>query len=400
MLLLVFMRVTIHAPDILVKPSCVIHKPLDFRSVVNYIRRTVKFELTGQAGAARRGRISTAHGTVETPAFMPVATLATVKALTPEQLESTGARGILANAYHLHLRPGETAVEAAGGLHEFMKWEHPILTDSGGFQVFSLATLVKVEEEGVRFRSHIDGSERFIGPVEAAEIQRRLGADMVTCFDQCTSYPCTREEAAEAVERTVRWARVCREEVDDSMQAMFGIVQGSTYADLRAECAERLVEMNFPGCAIGGLSVGEPEEDRLAALERTLCHLPSDRPRYFMGVGTPHDIVKAVMLGVDMFDCVLPTRNARNGTLFTREGRLRILQERFKDDFGPVDSGCNCYLCANFSRAYLRHLFVARELLAYTLATLHNVAYYQDLMSALRSWLEGGEGGFAFGGVE
>jgi queuine tRNA-ribosyltransferase len=377
-----------------------IHKPLDLRSDVNYIRRTMKFECTGQAAGARRGTITTAHGVVETPAFMPVATLGTVKALAPQQLESTGTQGILANAYHLHLRPGEEIVEAAGGLHRFMQWEHPILTDSGGFQVFSLATLVKLEEEGVRFRSHIDGSECLIGPREAAGIQRRLGADMVTCFDQCTSYPCSREEAAEAVERTLRWARVCRGEVEDGRQAMFGIVQGSTYADLRAECCQRLVEMDFPGYAVGGLSVGEPDDMKFETLEQTLGHLPADRPRYLMGVGTPRDIVEAVRLGVDMFDCVMPTRNARNASLFTREGQLRILQERFKEDHGPVDPGCRCYLCANFSRAYLRHLFVSRELLAYTLATLHNVTYYQDLMRALRAWIDGGQGGFGFGGLE
>jgi queuine tRNA-ribosyltransferase len=281
-----------------------------------------------------------------------------------------------------------------------MQWERPILTDSGGFQVFSLATLVKIEDKGVRFRSHIDGSERFIGPREATEIQRRLGADMVTCFDQCTSYPCSREEAADAVERTVRWAKVCRDEVDDQRQAMFGIVQGSTFADLRAECSERLVEMDFPGYAVGGLSVGEPADEKFETLEQTLQYLPAEKPRYLMGVGTPDDIVRAVKLGVDMFDCVMPTRNARNASLFTREGRLRILQERFKDDFGPVDPGCGCYLCANFSRAYLRHLFVAKELLAYTLATLHNVTFYQDLMRALRTWIARGNSSFSFGSLE
>jgi queuine tRNA-ribosyltransferase len=360
----------------------------------------MEFKLTGTAGAARRGRITTSHGVVETPAFMPVATLGTLKALTPGQLETTGAQGILANAYHLHLRPGEGIVEAAGGLHQFMKWDQPILTDSGGFQVFSLATLVKVEEDGVRFRSHIDGSERFIGPREATKIQRHLGADMVTCFDQCTSYPCSKEEAANAVERTVRWARVCRQEVNDEQQAMFGILQGSIYPNLRTECAEQLVEMDFPGYAVGGLSVGEPEDEKFETLEQTIGHLPSDRPRYLMGVGTPRDIAKAVALGVDMFDCVMPTRNARNASLFTREGQIRILHERFKEDFGPVDPECNCYLCANFSRAYLRHLFVSKELLAYTLATLHNVTYYQDLMRALRTWMENEEGSFSFGGAE
>jgi queuine tRNA-ribosyltransferase len=360
----------------------------------------MKFELIKQTGDARRGRIETAHGIIETPAFLPVATLGTVKALTPEQLEAAGTQGILANAYHLHLRPGEAIVEAAGGLHKFMRWERPILTDSGGFQVFSLATLVRIEEEGVRFRSHIDGSERFIGPREATQIQRILGADMVTCFDQCTSYPCSKEDAAAAVERTVSWARVCKEELRDSEQSMFGIVQGSVYPDLRAKCAGQLMELDFPGYALGGLSVGEPKEQTFEILERTCKYLPQDRPRYLMGVGTPQDIVKAVKLGVDMFDCVLPTRNARNASLFTREGQLKILHERFKNDFTPVDPGCRCYLCANFTRAYLRHLFVSKELLAYTLATIHNVAFYQDLMSALRVWIESGEENFEFPCVE
>ena len=278
---------------------------------------------------------------------------------------------------------------------------------------------MKVEEEGVRFRSHIDGSERFIGPREATGIQRRLGADMVTCFDQCTSFPCTKEDAAAAVGRTVRWARVCKEALlsplysqlpsnekveqekveQPSAQAMFGIVQGSTYADLRAECAGRLVEMGFPGYAVGGLSVGEPKEETFETLSHTCSHLPGDRPRYLMGVGTPADIVEAVKLGVDMFDCVLPTRNARNASLFTREGQIKILHERFKEDLGPIDPGCPCYLCSNFSRAYLRHLFVSKELLAYTLATIHNVTYYQDLLSALRKWVSNGEGDFRFEGV-
>ncbi len=358
------------------------------------------FEVRTPTDGARRGRITTAHGVVETPAFFPVATLGTVKALTAEQLDGTGTQGILANAYHLHLRPGEEVVEKAGGLHRFMRWGRPILTDSGGFQVFSLATLVKVEEDGVRFRSHIDGSERFVGGREATEIQRRLGADMVTCFDQCTSYPCSREDARTAVERTLRWARLCKEALGDSAQAMFGIVQGSVYPDLRVECAQRLVELDFPAYAIGGLSVGEPKEQTFEVLSRTCEHLPADRPRYLMGVGKPGDIVEAVKLGVDMFDCVLPTRNARNGSLFTREGQLRILQERFREDFGPVDQGCGCYLCANFSRAYLRHLFVSKELLGYTLATIHNVTFYQDLMAALREWAESGKGDFRFGCLE
>jgi queuine tRNA-ribosyltransferase len=356
----------------------------------------MEFELTSRRDAARRGRLATVHGIVETPAFFPVATLGTVKALTPAQLEATGARGILANAYHLHLRPGENTVASAGGLNRFMGWNGPILTDSGGFQVFSLATLVKVEEEGVRFRSHIDGSERFIGPREATGIQRLLGADMVTCFDQCTPYPCSKDDTAVAVERTVRWAGICAGESAASQQAMFGIVQGSTYSDLRAECAARLVQMDFPGYAVGGLSVGEPKEETFGTLETTLAHLPADKPRYLMGVGTPADIMEAVKLGVDMFDCVMPTRNARNAHLFTRKGHLKILHERFREDLGPVDPGCGCYLCSNFSRAYLRHLFIAKELLAYTLATIHNVTYYQDLMSALREWISGGDGDFSF----
>ncbi len=375
----------------------------------------MKFEVLNQSGNARDGRIVAAHGVIETPAFFPVATLATVKALTPEQLAATGTQAILANAYHLHLRPGESVVEDAGGLHEFMRWERPILTDSGGFQVFSLAAgdargqdkkgasgrLVRVEEDGVRFRSHIDGSERFIGPKEATEIQRRLGADMVTCFDQCTPYPCSKEEASRAVERTVRWAQVCKEHTGESPQALFAIVQGSVFSDLRCECAGQLVEMDFAGYAIGGLSVGEPKEEMLEALEQTCALLPQERPRYLMGVGAPQDIVEAVMRGVDMFDCVMPTRNARNALLFTRAGKLRILQERFKEDFGPVDPGCSCYLCSNFSRSYLRHLFASRELLAYTLATIHNVSFYQDLMAALRAWVRSGkDGNFGFFGGE
>jgi len=281
-----------------------------------------------------------------------------------------------------------------------MKWNGLILTDSGGFQVFSLATLVKVEEDGVRFRSHIDGSELFIGPREATRIQQRIGADMITCFDQCTSYPCSKEEAAEAVERTVRWAQACREENAAGKQAMFGIVQGSVYPDLRAECAQRLVELDFPGYAIGGLSVGEPKETTFEILEHTLGFLPEDKPRYLMGVGTPADILAAAAMGVDMFDCVMPTRNARNASLFTREGKMRILRERFKDDLSPVDENCSCYLCANFSRAYLRHLFVSKELLAYTLASIHNVTYYQDMMASIREAISTGAENFEFPGAE
>lgn len=357
----------------------------------------MKFELTSRAGDARCGRIETAHGAIETPAFFPVATLGTVKALTPAQLEAAGTQAILTNAYHLHLRPGEAIVEAAGGLHRFMGWRRPILTDSGGFQVFSLATLVKVEDDGVRFRSHIDGSERFIGPKEATRIQQRLGADMLTCFDQCTPYPCSKDDAAAAVERTVRWARVCKDESGDPAHAMFGIVQGSTYPDLRARCTGALIEMDFAGYAIGGLSVGEPKEETFEIVKQTCAMLPREKPRYLMGVGMPRDIIAAVKSGVDMFDCVLPTRNGRNGSLFTREGQLRILHERYKEDFEPVDPGCGCYLCRNFSRAYLRHLFVSKELLACTLATLHNITFYQDLMAGLRAWISSGaQGDFEF----
>jgi len=335
--------------------------------------------------------MQTSHGEVRTPVFMPVGTQATVKTLSPEDLKCVGAEIILSNTYHLFLRPGHDLIREFGGLHRFMNWNRPILTDSGGFQVFSLADLRKVTDEGVTFQSHIDGgAKHVITPEYAVEIQEALGADIIMAFDECIPYPATRDYAREALERTLRWARRCREAKKDTGQALFGIVQGGMYPDLRRESARALVDIGFEGYAIGGLSVGETKPLMQEMIEATVPSLPADRPRYLMGVGTPEDLVEGVDRGIDMFDCVMPTRNARNGTFFTSEGKLAIRNSRYERDHGPLDPACACYTCRTFSRAYLRHLFNAGEVLALRLGTLHNLSFYIRLMKDIRKNLDEG----------
>ena len=333
---------------------------------------------------ARLGEIKTPHGNFETPVFMPVGTKGSVKAVSPEDLRDAGVDIILANTYHLYLRPGHEVVKRLGGLHDFMNWPGPVLTDSGGYQVYSLANLRTISDAGVMFQSHLDGSRHFIGPEEAMDIQKALGADIVMAFDECAPYPADYEYVLNSVKLTSRWAKRCLEHKDGGKQALFGIVQGGMYNDLRERSARELTEMGFDGYALGGLSVGEDRETRLRVIMETIKFLPQDKPVYLMGVGTPEDLVEAVALGVDMFDCVMPTRNARNGTLFTTKGKLIIKNARFVNDERPVDEDCPCYTCSNYSRAYLRHLFMSREILSYRLNTIHNLYYYSRLMSEMR----------------
>jgi queuine tRNA-ribosyltransferase len=340
---------------------------------------------------ARRGIIRTAHGIVETPVFMPVGTQGSVKSLTPHDLIEEDCRIILGNTYHLYLRPGHERIARLGGLHRFMGWERAILTDSGGYQVFSLARIRRIEDEGVEFQSHIDGSRHFLTPEKVMEIQNALGSDIAMVLDECTPYPVDYEYAKSSVELSLRWALRCREAHRRDDQAIFGIVQGSVFLDLRKKCLERLVEIGFDGYAVGSLSVGEPKEAMLEVLEGILPLFPEDAPRYLMGVGTPEDIVEGVALGVDMFDCVLPTRNARNGTLFTSWGKINIKKQCYADDDRPVDPECSCYTCRHFSRAYLRHLYVARELLSYRLNTIHNVHFYLSMMREIRDAISDGK---------
>jgi queuine tRNA-ribosyltransferase len=329
--------------------------------------------------------MGTAHGSFMTPVFMPVGTQATVKALSPEELEDAGARIILANTYHLYLRPGHGIVEKLGGLHRFMHWDRPILTDSGGFQVYSLSRLRKITEKGVTFQSHIDGSSHFIGPEEAIRIQKSLGSDIIMTFDECVSYPADYKYVLDSVRLTSLWASRCLEEKRGETQNLFGIVQGGMYSDLREMSAKELVEMGFDGYALGGLSVGEDADARQRVIKETTAFLPEDKPVYLMGVGKPEDILEAVILGVDMFDCVMPTRNARNGTLFTSAGRLVIKNAQYIDDERPIDEGCDCYTCSHYSRAYLRHLYMANELLVYRLNSIHNIHYYMRFMDDIRN---------------
>ncbi len=350
----------------------------------------MEFELLGADGAARRGRLGFLRGSVETPAFMPVGTYGTVKAMLPEELVELGAEIVLGNTFHLMLRPGTATVARHGDLHDFMHWQRPILTDSGGFQVFSLGAMRKVSEAGVRFRSPVDGAEVFLGPEESMAVRRDLGSDIVMIFDECTPYPVTERMARESMELSLRWAQRSRDAHGDSPAALFGIVQGGMFPELRAASLEGLLGIGFDGYAIGGLSVGEPKEDRERILDDLGPRLPADRPRYLMGVGTPEDIVAAVQRGVDMFDCVLPTRNARNGHLFTRFGDVRIRNARHRDDPRPLDPDCGCYTCRNFSRAYLRHLHTCGEILAARLATIHNLHYYLGLMAGLREAIAAG----------
>jgi len=353
-----------------------------------------RFEVLNRdtSGFARRGRLHLAHGIVETPVFMPVGTQATVKSLTPADLtDDIKASIILGNTYHLMLRPGADLIEKMGGLHKFMAWEKPILTDSGGFQVWSLGNLRKIEGHGVRFRSHIDGAEVFLGPKESMHIQQQLGSDIVMAFDECTPYPATVDEANDSMQMSMRWAAECREQLPvNNKQALFGIVQGGMYPDLRLESLAAISAIDFEGIAIGGLSVGEPKKEMLAMLDALAPHLPVDKPHYVMGVGTPDDLIEGIDRGIDMFDCVMPSRNARNGTLFTDDGKLNIKNLCHAEDPRPIMDDCDCYTCTHFSRAYLRHLYMAKEILSSRLNTLHNLHYYCGLMHRARTALETG----------
>jgi queuine tRNA-ribosyltransferase len=348
------------------------------------------FSVTVTDGLARRGRLVLAHGVVETPIFMPVGTYGSVKAMSPAELEAVGAQIILGNTFHLWLRPGTDVVAAHGGLHRFIGWHRPILTDSGGFQVFSLGALRKVLEEGVAFASPINGDRLLLTPERSMEIQRALGSDIVMVFDECTAYPATREAAAASMELSLRWAARSKSAHAGNRNALFGIVQGGMYEDLRERSLAELAAIGFDGYAIGGLSVGEPKDEMLRVLAHTAPRLPADKPRYLMGVGTPEDLVAGVRAGVDMFDCVLPTRNARNGWLFTRFGDIRIRNARHRTDTAPLDATCGCYTCRHFSRGYLHHLQRVNEILGAQLATIHNLHYYLTLMAGLREAIAAG----------
>lgn len=337
-----------------------------------------------QSGA-RYGILHTPHGDVETPMFMPVGTLATVKGISPEMLKEMHSQVILANTYHLWLRPGEDVIEKAGGLHKFMNYDGPMLTDSGGFQVFSLGKTRKIEEEGVKFKSIIDGSALFLSPEKAIEIQNKLGADIIMSFDECAPYPCTYEYMKVSMERTLRWAKRGKEaHKNTDKQALFGIVQGGEYADLRERCAKELVKMDFPGYSIGGTSVGEPKDVMYKMVDDTIKWLPEDKPRYLMGVGNPIDLIECAIRGIDMYDCVLPTRVARHGAIMTSRGRLNINNEKFKYDFTPLDPECDCYACKNYTRAYIRHLHKCDEIFGKTLLSIHNVNFLLKLASDIR----------------
>jgi queuine tRNA-ribosyltransferase len=350
----------------------------------------MEFTLLAQDGQARCGRLTFPRGSVATPAFMPVGTYGTVKAMLPEELVELGAEIVLGNTFHLMLRPGVETVARHGDLHGFMHWERPILTDSGGFQVYSLGALRKLTEQGVHFRSPVDGAEVFLGPEESLAVQRALGADIVMVFDECTPYPVDQATARASMELSLRWAERSRAAHGDAPAALFGIVQGGVYPELREASLAGLLRIGFDGYALGGLAVGEPPEARDAVLAALVPRLPADRPRYLMGVGRPEDIVAAVLRGVDMFDCVLPTRNARNGHLFTSRGVLRIRNARYRDDCGPLDPACGCYTCRNYSRAYLRHLDRCGEILAARLNTIHNLHYYLRLMADMRAAIGAG----------
>lgn len=350
------------------------------------MKPAITYELIKQCPhtGARAGRIHTPHGSFDTPIFMPVGTQASVKTLAPEELKEMGAGIILSNNYHLFLRPGSKLVKEAGGLHKFMNWDRAILTDSGGFQVFSLGDLRKISEEGVTFRSHIDGSKKFLSPEIATQSQMDLGADIIMAFDECVPYPADFKYTRESMELTLRWAQRCKDTMTNPNQGLFGIVQGGMYKDLRIECANRLVDMDFPGYAVGGLSVGEPKELMYEMLDITLEHLPQNKARYLMGVGTPDCLVEGVMRGIDMFDCVYPTRVARNGTAMTWNGRLVIKNAQYEHDFHPIDEHCNCYTCRNYSRAYIRHLVRVNEIFGLRLLTIHNLHFLSDFMRQMR----------------
>lgn len=338
---------------------------------------------------ARLGRLHTPHGVINTPIFMPVGTQATVKSMTPEELKEMNAEIILSNTYHLYLRPGHELVKKAGGLHQFMNWDRPILTDSGGFQVFSLGELRKITEEGVTFQSHIDGSKHFLSPEKVMEIENALGADIIMAFDECPPYPADYDYVKQSLERTTRWAVRCKEaHTNTENQALFGIVQGGMYEDLRKQSVKELVELDFPGYSIGGLSVGEPKEMMYEVLDYTTPLLPENKPRYLMGVGSPDALIEGVMRGIDMFDCVLPTRIARNGTAMTSQGKVVIKHAKYKEDFSPLDPECQCYCCKNYTKAYLRHLYKADEILSSRLMTTHNLHFLIDLMKKVRLAIE------------
>lgn len=358
------------------------------------MRGTLQFKLKHQrpvAGtglSARRGEVATSHGTFQTPAFMPVGTQATVKALAPDDLKATGAEIILSNTYHIMLRPGVETVEALGGLHNMMAWDGPILTDSGGFQVYSLTGLTKTDEDGVSFQSHVDGGKHRLRPEDVVNLQERYGVDIMMPLDVCLKLPATRDDLADAVARTTRWAQRSKDARTRPETNLFAIVQGGLDPELRRESAEQLVEIGFDGYAVGGLSVGEANEDMYATLDVTTPHLPSHQPRYLMGVGTPRDLVEAVARGIDMFDCVMPTRNARNGYLFTADGVLHLKNATYKENREPIDPTCDCYTCQNFTLGYLRHLYKSKELLAYRLLSLHNITFYQRIMREMREALD------------
>lgn len=350
----------------------------------------LEFKISATDAKARRGKLNLLSGVVETPAFMPVGTYGSVKGLTPDQVKQTGADVVLGNTFHLMLRPGTDVVEQQGGLHKFINWNGPILTDSGGFQVFSLGEMRKISEEGVTFRSPVDGSEIFLGPEDAIKIQHRLGSDVVMVFDECTPFPASEQEAKKSMELSMRWAERCRSAHGNNEAALFGIVQGGMFKELRNESLQRLMDIGFDGYALGGLSVGEPKEQMRNIVEYCGERMPAEKPRYLMGVGTPEDIVYAVSQGIDMFDCVMPTRNARNGHIFTSRGLLRLRNKRFRNDSRPLDVNCDCYTCKNFSRAYLHHLDKCKEMLGAQLNTIHNLSYYQSVMSGLRGAIEKG----------
>lgn len=335
--------------------------------------------------AARLGKISTPHGLIDTPIFMPVGTQATVKSMTPEELKEIGSQIILSNTYHLYLRPGSKLIAEVGGLHKFMHWDRPILTDSGGFQVFSLADLNEITEEGVYFRSHIDGSKHFISPEISMEVQMDLGSDIVMAFDECPPYPAEYDYLARSLERTIRWAKRCKKVMTNEDQALFGIIQGGIFENLRRESVEAMVEIGFPGYAIGGLSVGEKNEQMYEVLEFTVPLMPEAKPRYLMGVGTPEDLLEGVMRGVDMFDCVMPTRIARHGAVFTSSGRITVRNAEYERDFTPLDHDCDCYVCQNYSRGYIRHLLNRKEILGVRLTTYHNLYFLLNLMEKIRN---------------
>ena len=358
---------------------------------MNGQKETMKFKLIkkDQGSAARRGTLTTPHGIIETPIFMPVGTHAAMKAMTPAQVKECGAQIILSNTYHLHLRPGEGLVEKAGGLHNFMAWDRPILTDSGGFQVFSLPNK-RITDNGAYFKHEITGEEVFLDPAKAIAIQEALGADIIMAFDECIPYPCDRKYAATSTRKTLRWAEQCKKAQTRKDQALFGIVQGSVFEDLRAMCAKELVAMDFPGYAIGGVSVGEGLELLKKVVGMTAPYLPEDKPRYLMGVGLPEDILESVERGMDMFDCVIPTRYARSATLFTNRGRIRLTHKNYRRDFYPLDPTCDCYACRNVTRAYLHHLFNANEVLSAVLASIHNVHFYLQMMADIRKAIEEG----------